>query len=773
MSSLLARLFRFRTRVAAPPQAAARAETISLFAPHLAPAPRAIIPPAQALFATLRTGRDNVLVAGEERIGMAACPAPGEALIAMFPDANRQLCFLMAQDLRVISVQSDGMRGPAVSAYRLQSENAALIRLRHPLSPQRYVAVTGQGQGAPDGCVIFDGIGRSRLDLFEPLPIEAGSLPKPFLQAAAEICAAVGRPCRAAALDAPALADWLAPVAPAVFAVLPPLPPQMDMKGSLRLHGATAAFTDLSGHIGAGAVTGSLALIQGERPSVTATLATDRLDIASSPAWPGWWAASQNLAALAAPFAGFDATFDITAASLTLGDRALARVALQGQGTAEALTVTRLQADLPGAHVEASGTVAQDGTVADARLDLAAADAGALKLPVKLPAGLWKGPLHIALTAAGPPQAVTGQLRGDLGDLRAEAEAHFNAQAPLLAATVTLRHPGAPRLLEQAGLSDAGAWVGQGSLAFLAHLTAAPGQIVANDVSLAAGTLRLGGQLGIDLAGADPVISGRLDAPMLTLPALAIPMDASPPLWLLQGWQGQIVISAGQILSGLNNLAANAGATLTVAFGGALLDGIALDIAGGHFTGQAAIDAAAALPQLTMRGTLAKALTGDLPALPGLTWQDGTVDLQADLAAAGHTPGTWLATLTGGGHAALTGAALQGIDLPTLTRLLTTHAAHLRTALPAALATGQTGPLSGDITATLDNGALTMSAATLTGPSGSLILSGSIDLPGHAPDLLLRALPAVPQPPDLAVRIVDGRRVTNAQPGLVWAGKNK
>ena len=204
MRSLFARLFQSRARPAMAAEvelrAEMRAETISLFAPHLAPAVRIGLAPAEALFATLRTGRDNVLVAGEMRVGMAAVPAPGASLIAMFPAANRQLCFLMAQDLRPIAVQSDGMSGVAVSAYRLQSENAALIRLRHPLAPQRYMAVTGPGQGAPDGCVIFDGIGRSRLDLFEPLPIDAGSLPAALLQVAAEICAAVARPYRASAL---------------------------------------------------------------------------------------------------------------------------------------------------------------------------------------------------------------------------------------------------------------------------------------------------------------------------------------------------------------------------------------------------------------------------------------------------------------------------------------------------------------------------------------------------------------------------------------------
>jgi hypothetical protein len=195
---------------------------VSLFAPARRPAPPAARPAGRAAFFHLRTGRGNMLTAGRDRLVMAEAPEPGEALVAMIPDTNRQLCFLMAQDLRAIAVQSDGMRSIAVSAYRLQTPDAALIRLRHPLSPARFLGVTAPGQGAPEGCVIFDSLGRTRLDQFEPLAIEAASLPPQFLSAAAEICLAVARPFRAPllmdrlhGLDVrPALAETLIRVLP-------------------------------------------------------------------------------------------------------------------------------------------------------------------------------------------------------------------------------------------------------------------------------------------------------------------------------------------------------------------------------------------------------------------------------------------------------------------------------------------------------------------------------------------------------------------------------
>jgi hypothetical protein len=196
MAGVLRRLGRLMRRRKTPPPDV----TLSLFAvaeakPVLAPA----VPPARAGFYRLRSGRGNFLVAGE-RVGMSDAPDSGAVLIAMVPDENRQICFLMAQDLRPISVQADGMRGIAVSAYRLQTSDPALIRLRHPLAPMRFLAVTPAGHGAPDGCVIFDSLGRTRLDVFEPLAVDRATLSAEFLATAAELCLAVRAPYRMAPL---------------------------------------------------------------------------------------------------------------------------------------------------------------------------------------------------------------------------------------------------------------------------------------------------------------------------------------------------------------------------------------------------------------------------------------------------------------------------------------------------------------------------------------------------------------------------------------------
>jgi uncharacterized protein involved in outer membrane biogenesis len=227
------------------------------------------------------------------------------------------------------------------------------------------------------------------------------------------------------------------------------------------------------------------------------------------------------------------------------------------------------------------------------------------------------------------------------------------------------------------------------------------------------------------------------------------------------------------MLAGLSPLAANSSATLSVAFGDALLDGVDVGVAGGRFTGQVAVDAAVALPQFSLRGSLARASVDQLPVLPGLVFQGGSLDLASELSASGHSPAALVATLAGAVHGTLTGASLQGIDLPALTRLLAARGSRLRTALPAALASGQTGPLSGGFDATLDNGALTLEAATLTGAAGSVAMSGTIDLPQRAPDFKIRVLPAVAQPPGLSVHVAGTKRLVGAQAGLVWAGRGR
>ncbi len=119
-------------------------------------------------------------------------------LIAVIPDANRQFCFLMAPDLHPIEAQSDGMCGPVLSAFRVQTDGPGIVRLKHPLSPTRFLGVTRPGEGSEAGCVVFDSLGQSMLDAF--LLVPAQTVPNTARIAAMELAEASARPFLAARL---------------------------------------------------------------------------------------------------------------------------------------------------------------------------------------------------------------------------------------------------------------------------------------------------------------------------------------------------------------------------------------------------------------------------------------------------------------------------------------------------------------------------------------------------------------------------------------------
>jgi hypothetical protein len=200
MASLFNRFGRmFRAAPAAPPAQPELSPVISLWAQPATPLPPATLQPPHASYIRLRTGRDTYLAADAARVDMLPAAYRDHALLAIIPDANPQLIFLVAPDLHPIDIRADGMQAIAISAFRLQTETPA-IRLRHPLAPVRFLAATLPGQGAPDGCVLFNSLGRGKLDLFTPEPVNAADVPEPVRQLAAEICAATARPYRAARL---------------------------------------------------------------------------------------------------------------------------------------------------------------------------------------------------------------------------------------------------------------------------------------------------------------------------------------------------------------------------------------------------------------------------------------------------------------------------------------------------------------------------------------------------------------------------------------------
>src|SRR5690606_1216945 len=89
-------------------------------------------------------------------------------------------------------------------------------------------------------------------------------------------------------------------------------------------------------------------------------------------------------------------------------------------------------------------------------------------------AALATQPLALRLSASGPLNALA--LRGglEMGDARAEANGTLDALNPRYAGTLTLRHPGATRLISEASILPAPLWLGGGSMSLISTLTVTP-----------------------------------------------------------------------------------------------------------------------------------------------------------------------------------------------------------------------------------------------------------------------------------------------------------
>jgi uncharacterized protein involved in outer membrane biogenesis len=330
-------------------------------------------------------------------------------------------------------------------------------------------------------------------------------------------------------------------------------------------------------------------------------------------------------------------------------------------------------------------------------------------------------------------------------------------------------------MLLAAGLADAGRWLEQGSVAIIAHFAASPGHFDVHDISIAAATLQLTGHATLDDSAGVPTLVATIDAPRLALPSFD-PRSAAPlPYNLLAGWQGQLHLTAAQVLCDLSPVATNLEADAALAGGVLAANKLDATIAGGSLRAQAALDTASAA--LSAEGALQGASPNQLGAWPPWTWTDGSADLSFDLSATGHSLDAFLATAGGNAEATMHGAALQGADLPRLTQLLAARGAKLRPSLLDALSGGNSSPLSGAVTIALDHGALTATAPALEGASGQVDLAASLDLPARTEDATLRVEPRVAAPPTVSVRLVgpwqQPRRVVDVSAALVWAGAGK
>jgi uncharacterized protein involved in outer membrane biogenesis len=556
------------------------------------------------------------------------------------------------------------------------------------------------------------------------------------------------------AMKAPALPLTLAWLEAAGLSLPPPLPTdalrQADLAGHVVIDPGQIAVDKLTGNINASAVSGSLTLRLGPRPRLGVGLNVDRLNL--DPVLPD---GLPGLAGIPALFAGFDADLRLAAKQVTLRGVSMAPLSLDGTIEGGQLTLRQLDGMIDGMHATLSGTLDKDGRIGAGQLDLQAAQTMPLAalLPERLAflaqraPDLWHAPITLQLLASGAPDALALKLTADIADLRLEAQPTLNLPARTWTSTITLRHPGASRLAEMFGIADARAWLGDGSLSLVAQLTGDDTRIAADSFNITAGTVHTTGALALQQTPDGPSLTGQVTAETLALPLPAMRSTDPLPLGALAGWQATVNLQAGHLLLGQWPALEQAAATLTLSDGMFDIEGLSAKLGGGTLTATLSLDAREKPPVATVQAQIMGAvLNGPLFDLP-FDLTAGTLDASASFTALGYAPAALLATLGGDLHLTVLGGTLAGVDLPRAGGDLA------NAAVGAALAGGSTPFDRLDVAARLQRGDLQLGQAQLNAASGSILFSGGIDLPTAVVDARLGLHPAVPDAPEIGLRL--------------------
>ena len=516
--------------------------------------------------------------------------------------------------------------------------------------------------------------------------------------------------------------------------------------------------TELNGMVDQSLVQGSLTLRPAARLGISGTLGLDRLALEPWLAGPGLAGQAPDLVGLPSRLGRFDLDLQLRAEQASLSGHALSPFAIDALLETGRLTLRRLEVQGEGVRLVTSGIINDQGRIADGRLDISAApDTAGPMLAVFVPqlAPIWtrlpRGSLAMSLSAAGPPEVLVLRTVLDIGDLHAEAQPTLDLPGHKWTSALSLRHPGAPRLLDMLELGGTAAWLGDGSLSVTGNLAGsgpflAPTRIASDSFDVSAGRLRANGALALDRTGV-PKLTGRLTAETLPLP---LPYPRAPdalPIAMLSGWQGVVRLEASQVLAGLSPFLQQASGTVSLNAGVLRLEGFAAKLEGGALSGAVTLDSETAPPHLNADLALAGATpVGAVFELP-LDLAGGTIDAHATISASGYSAAALLSTLSGTVTLHAHDGALLGVDLPRAGATLAD--ADLR----AALAGGTTLFSTFDINATLRNGAALIADSPFTAAGGSGTLSGLLDIAGQTSELRLAMRPAVPDPPEIALRI--------------------
>ncbi|MDQ1079879.1 AsmA family protein [Pseudoroseomonas cervicalis] len=380
----------------------------------------------------------------------------------------------------------------------------------------------------------------------------------------------------------------------------------------------------------------------------------------------------------------------------------------------------------------------------------------------------------LALRAAGsgPVNALVLRAGLDFGDVRAEAQGSLDLTAPRYAGTLTLRHPGAPRLLAEGfGLAPP-PWLGEGSLSLVSSLALGPQELSAESFDLVAAGLRLGGQLTLSRPNGVPRLSGRLAAERLPLPWPDLASREPLPLDALEGWEAELALAAQSLEPAGFAAIGPVAATLRLRQRSLSLEGLQLQLMGGRFAGQLRLEGGATPPGLALQGRLeGLSLAAPLTGLP-VDLTGGRLDAEADLRATGFSPAALLATLGGTGRVALRDGVLAGADWrAALEASARDSLASAEAGLRAALSDGATAFEAAELGLRLENGRAVLENGRMAVAEAPLIaLSGEVDLARRGMDLLMAAQEG--EAPAFGLRLIGPlpapRRVPELAEWLRW-----
>lgn len=560
---------------------------------------------------------------------------------------------------------------------------------------------------------------------------------------------------------------------------------QAEGRFRLALQEGQATLSELEAVVDGARVAGAGVVRPGPRPSVGLGLTLDRLDLDGLlPEAPPDWAG------LPARLSAFDLNLRLAAGEVELRAASglpVRRAALDATLEGGRLVVRRLGFRLAELDVALTGTAAlgQGPTrFSDLALELGGSAGGGLVatlLPaawterLALPAEL---PVALRLAGGGPPEALALRAEGDLGELRLEAQATLDVPGRRGGGGLTLRHPGAPRLLApllgqgEAALAE---WLGQGSFSLIAQLAATPQGAAAEHLDLVAGGLRARGQLALALAGDRPRLTGRLAAERLPLPDPLAP-DAGPVPWQrLAGLDAELALRVGRVeVPGLPALE-EATATLALGEGALRTEGLAGRLGGGALEGRLGIAfGGPGPPVLGLEARLEDATVG--APLFGLPFDIGAgrLRLETRLEARGHGLDGLAATLGGELRLALRDGQLIGYDLPAVQAAaalpgLAAAEAALRRAL---LAPGATAFERLELEASIAEGLVALRQGEIGSEAGATAAAGGrIDLARRVLDLELATTP-VAGAPAIGLRlggpVAEPRRQPELAPFLRW-----